>query len=220
MIDMVSVISIVASTVRQEKNMNEIDARNQDCPTPVLMTRAIVEEINPVTLKVIVSNDASKQNVCRYLKSKAYRVTDEQVDDAYQITGTRDQDAGVLAVPVPVSAPDMEKRKILVMVTTDRIGVGDDSLGLKLMVNFIRTLKEFGPDLWRVVLVNNGVKLTIETSAVMDDLEDLEKEGIKLMVCGTCLEHYGISDMKRVGETTNMLDIVTAMHLADKVITM
>jgi selenium metabolism protein YedF len=199
--------------------MKEIDARNQDCPSPVLMTRAIVEETNPVTVKVIVSNDASRQNVCRYLKSKAYLVTDEQVADSYQITATRDQDAAVSA-PVPASAPDVEKRKILVMVTTDRIGFGDDSLGLKLMANFIRTLKEFGPDLWRVVFVNNGVKLTIETSAVMDDLDALEKEGIKLMVCGTCLEHYGISEIKRVGETTNMLDIVTAMHLADKVITM
>jgi hypothetical protein len=39
-------------------------------------------------------------------------------------------------------------------------------------------------------------------------------------VCGTCLTHFGILEQKRAGETTNMLDIVTAMQLADKVISL
>jgi hypothetical protein len=37
-------------------------------------------------------------------------------------------------------------------------------------------------------------------------------------VCGTCLNHFNLIERKQVGETTNMLDIVTAMQLADKVI--
>jgi hypothetical protein len=40
------------------------------------------------------------------------------------------------------------------------------------------------------------------------------------MVCGTCLNHFQLLEQKQVGETTNMLDIVTAMQLADKVITL
>ena len=106
----------------------------------------------------------------------------------------------------------------MVMCTTDRMGFGDDELGLKLMVNFIRTLKEMGPDLWRLVLVNNGVKLAIEGSAVLSELQAYEKEGITILVCGTCLEHFKLLERKQVGITTNMLDIVTAMQLADKVI--
>jgi len=46
----------------------------------------------------------------------------------------------------------------------------------------------------------------------------LEKDGIHILVCGTCLTHFNLLDQKQVGETTNMLDIVTAMQLADKVI--
>jgi len=108
----------------------------------------------------------------------------------------------------------------MVMAATDRIGYGDEQLGLKLMVSFIKTLKEMGPDLWRLVFVNNGVRLAIDDSAVLPDLKELEAGGLRIMVCGTCLNHFNLLERKQIGETTNMLDIVTAMQLADKVITL
>jgi selenium metabolism protein YedF len=86
------------------------------------------------------------------------------------------------------------------------------------MVNFLRTLKEMGSELWRLVFVNNGVKLTIDGSEVLDNLKEYEEEGLKILVCGTCLNHFKLLEKKQVGETTNMLDIITAMQLADKVI--
>ena len=104
------------------------------------------------------------------------------------------------------------------MIATDRIGFGDDELGCKLMISFIKTLKEMGSELWRLVFVNNGVKLTISESAVLDDLKELADDGVHILVCGTCLMHFNLLEEKQVGETTNMLDIVTAMQLADKVI--
>ena len=201
------------------ENMIKIDARNQECPVPVLLTRQVVEEQKPESVQVIVDNDASRQNVSRYLKSMAYLVSDHPVDDEFHVTGVRGPgEANPSEIPEPVCYPGTETRKIMVVVATDRIGYGDDSLGLKLMANFIRTLEELGPDLWRLVFLNNGVKLAIESSVVIDALQKFEKGGVKIMVCGTCLEHYRISELKRAGETTNMLDIVTAMQLADKVI--
>jgi selenium metabolism protein YedF len=98
------------------------------------------------------------------------------------------------------------------------MGHGDDELGAKLMVNFLKTLKEMGPDLWRLVFVNNGVKLTISGSEVLPVLKELEDGGVTILVCGTCLTHFNLLDEKQVGETTNMLDIVTAMQVADTVI--
>jgi len=74
------------------------------------------------------------------------------------------------------------------------------------------------PDLWRLVFVNNGVKLTVNGSAVLDELKSLAENGTQILVCGTCLTHFNLLDKKEVGETTNMLDIVTAMQVADKVI--
>ena len=75
-----------------------------------------------------------------------------------------------------------------------------------------------GDELWRLVFVNNGVKLTIDVSEVLSVLKAYEKDGLHILVCGTCLTHFNLLDKKQVGETTNMLDIVTAMQLADKII--
>jgi len=98
--------------------------------------------------------------------------------------------------------------------------VGDDALGQKLMISFIKTLKEMGGELWRLVFVNNGVKLCIDGSPVLEDLRQYETDGRTILVCGTCLDHFKLLERKQVGQTTNMLDIVTAMQLADKVITL
>jgi selenium metabolism protein YedF len=86
------------------------------------------------------------------------------------------------------------------------------------MKNFIATLKEMGSNLWRLVFLNSGVRLTIEGSPVLDVLVELEKSGVSILVCGTCLNFYGLLEQKKVGETTNMLDIVTSMQVANKVI--
>ncbi|MEZ4525698.1 MAG: sulfurtransferase-like selenium metabolism protein YedF [Desulfobacterales bacterium] len=110
------------------------------------------------------------------------------------------------------------KEKILIVIPTDRMGFGDDDLGKKLMLSFVKTLKEMGPDLWRLVFVNNGVKLCIQGSPALDDLNELSQKGISILVCGTCLTHFNLLDRKAVGETTNMLDIVTSMQVADQVV--
>jgi intracellular sulfur oxidation DsrE/DsrF family protein len=75
-----------------------------------------------------------------------------------------------------------------------------------------------GPELWRLVFVNNGVMLTIDGADTLADLQELADDGLHILVCGTCLTHFNLLEKKQVGETTNMLDIVTAMQLADKVI--
>jgi selenium metabolism protein YedF len=98
------------------------------------------------------------------------------------------------------------------------MGHGDDELGKRLMVNFIKTAKEMD-DLWQIVFMNGGVKLTLENSDAYNDLIALEKNGTRILSCGTCLSHFNLLDKKRAGETTNMLDIITSMQVADKVIT-
>ncbi len=49
-------------------------------------------------------------------------------------------------------------------------------------------------------------------------MQEYAEEGLQILVCGTCLTYFNLLEKKKVGETTNMLDIVTAMQLADKVI--
>ena len=196
--------------------MKEIDARGLACPAPVLQTKAALQEESPASVRVVVDNAASQQNVQRFLESQGFQTALEKDGADYAVIGSCDSAPSVQPQPDPVPASDAIK--IMVMCASDRIGYGDDALGLKLMINFVRTLKEMGNELWRLVFVNNGVKLTIEGSEVLEDLKAYEAAGLKILVCGTCLDHFNLLEKKQVGETTNMLDIVTAMQLSDRVI--
>lgn len=202
--------------------MKEIDARGLACPAPVLHTRATLQQERAEAVRVLVDNAASQENVRRYLESEGFETRLERAGEDYVVVGRCGKAAPPAAQPEPApadAAPAAEpSRKILVLCGADRLGRGDDELGRRLMANFVKTLKEMGPDLWRLVFVNNGVKLTIDASEVLEDLKGYEAAGLKILVCGTCLNHFGLLERKRVGETTNMLDIVTAMQLADKVI--
>jgi len=197
--------------------IRELDCRRLACPAPVLQTKQKIEKENLSEINVIVDNQAAKENVSRFLGTQKFDVSVEKKGTDFYITGKR----GTGATPLqPSVAPqsDSEKKKIMVMIATDRMGFGDDTLGKLLLINFIKTLAEMGEELWRLVFVNNGVKLTIGGSKVLDVLKGYEKEGMTILVCGTCLNHFNLLDKKEVGVTTNMLDIVTAMQLADSVI--
>jgi len=196
--------------------MKEIDARGLSCPAPVLHTKATLEQDHPNAIRIILDNAASQQNVQRFLQSRGFETTLARDGEDFTVVGQGGSEAAAQPQPAPLDRDS--DTKIMVMCATDRFGYGDDDLGLKLMVNFIRTLKEMGPALWQLVFVNNGVKLTIGGSPVLEDLRAYEENGVVILVCGTCLEHFSLLEQKQVGQTTNMLDIVTAMQLADKVI--
>jgi len=196
---------------------SELDCRGLACPAPVLQTKNKIEKENLSEIRVIVDNQASKENVSRFLGTQKFDVSVEQKGTDFYITGKRGT-GEIVSQPPAAPQSASENQKIMVMIATDRMGFGDDTLGKLLLIGFIKTLAEMGDELWRLVFVNNGVKLTIGGSEVLDILKGYEKEGLTILVCGTCLNHFNLLDKKEVGVTTNMLDIVTAMQLADKVI--
>jgi selenium metabolism protein YedF len=196
--------------------MKIIDARKLACPAPVLAAKQAIENEHPAEIQLLVDNDAARQNVMRFLESQSYQAAFETDGPYFRIIGTTDRVSS--STPGPDKSPNPDAQKIMVMVATDRMGYGDDLLGQKLMLSFIKTLKEMGSDLWRLVFVNNGVRLTVSNADTLPDLKEIAQTGVTILVCGTCLTHFNLLDAKQVGETTNMLDIVTAMQLADKVI--
>jgi selenium metabolism protein YedF len=198
-----------------------LDARGLACPAPVLMTKDAVEKDKLGSVEVIVDNEAAKENVSRFLGAQQFSVTTAEEGNDYKICAQHQgYMMGTISKPddSPQPKASEQKQKIMVLIATDRLGNGDDELGKKLIISFIKTIKEMGDELWRLVLVNNGVKLTIDGSPVLEDLVAYENDGLTILVCGTCLTHFGLVEAKGIGETTNMLDIVTAMQLADKVI--
>ena len=198
-----------------------LDARGLHCPAPVLLAKDTLERDDLNALEIMVDNESSRENVTRFLASRGFSVTGIQEGADFLLRAERAAGTGEAKLPessarvLPSTAA-----KTLVLIGSDRLGSGDDELGRKLMISYIKTLKEMGDELWQLIFVNNGVKLTIEQSAVLPELQEYERSGITILACGTCLNHFGLNEAKRVGQTTNMLDIVTAMQLADKVITL
>ncbi len=198
----------------------ELDCRKLDCPAPVLQTKKLLETHALNQVRILVDNDAAVENLTRFLSFHGFEVSVDSDGISSVVEGIKDAAAKKIE---PASAPEKAEtptssRKIMVMISDTRIGRGDEKLGEKLMINFIKTLKEMGEDLWQLVFVNHGVKLSTIDSQVLEELKALEASRINILVCGACLTHLGLMKEKKVGQTTNMLDIVTAMQYADKVI--
>ena len=98
------------------------------------------------------------------------------------------------------------------------MGRGDDELGRKLMKAFIFAVTQQDELPATMLFYNGGAKLTCEGSPVLDDLACLAEQGVEILTCGTCLEHYGIKDKLQVGEVTNMYVIVEKMEKASVVV--
>ncbi|RJR47265.1 MAG: sulfurtransferase-like selenium metabolism protein YedF [Desulfobacteraceae bacterium] len=194
-----------------------LDCRGLACPAPVLQTKNLLDREHPAHIEVKVDNEAARENVSRFLNSQGFSVTVDRQGSEVSIFGRREGDLEKES-PYGEVEKNVGHKKIMVMIATDRVGKGDDELGLKLMASFLKTLKEMGPELWRLVLLNNGVKLAVEGSEFVSSLQELKEQGVGIFVCGTCLNHFGLMALKEVGETTNMLDIVTSMQVADQVI--
>lgn len=199
--------------------MKNLDCRGLPCPQPVILCRAAAED-GVQQMEVLVDNEPAVENVRRFLAAGGTLLRASREKKA--VGGSR----RALKTRAPPSrsqgarqCPDKAgELKTLVLITTETIGRGDESLGSKLMGNFLTTLPELGPRLWRLILINGGVKLATKPGPALEALRGLEQNGVGVLVCGTCLAHYGLSADKAVGETSNMLDIVTSLDLADKII--
>ncbi len=206
----------------------EIDCRNLECPAPVLRTRAAAEDITNLRIRILVDNEAAIENVSRFLSVQNFQVSVDSMMGFSVVEGIRQDTLEIepmknLQEDTTILSEESARHNrphTMILVSSDCLGKGDDELGKKLMVNCIKTLPEMGEELWRMAFINGGVKLTAKGSTLLQDLINLEQSGVDILVCGACLTHFQLLESKAVGVTTNMLDIVTSMQIAQKVITL
>lgn len=200
--------------------MKKIDCRGLACPQPVLETKEAITATPNRVIEVTVDNEASRENVIRFLKNQGWEVRESSGGGGtFIITAAPGQcNLDFNQTSDNQENADNDSSKIMVLITTDTLGRGNDELGKKLMTNFIMTLKEMGDSLWKVVLVNGGVRLARKETDTFEPLKELENSGISILVCGTCIDFFGLMDKERAGQLTNMLDIVTSMQIATKII--
>lgn len=106
----------------------------------------------------------------------------------------------------------------MLFVPSDSLGRGPAELGERLMAAFFHTLLEVTPKPQTIIFMNAGVKLVVEGSAALEDLEALAGQGIELLACGTCLGYFELKERVAVGRVSNMFDISTALLEAGKVV--
>ena len=108
-----------------------------------------------------------------------------------------------------------------VFVGKDFVGDGDLELGRNLMKMALYTLSEAGDPPTSLLFMNAGVKLVAPgEEQVIEAVKKLEEQGTEVLVCGTCLNFFGIADKLSVGEVSNMYDILERMRESAKTITL
>ena len=194
--------------------MKNLDCRNLACPGPVIQVKKALEETPPgESFSVNVGSESSRDNVRRFAESRGAGIHIEE----------RDGGAIRLVITVPLDTEtrrhgDTEVKHPVVFIASETLGQGDDKLGRLLMEGFINTLLDQDriPD--RILFMNAGVKFAVQGSALLKTLGKMIDRGCEILVCGTCLEFFSLSDKVSVGTVSNMFDIQGALLEADSVI--
>jgi hypothetical protein len=111
-------------------------------------------------------------------------------------------------------------KSVLLQVIHDGMGAADPALQHSLLHKYLLLLQENGTLPGAICFYTSGVKMVVEGSPVLDVLQSMEAHGVRLIICKTCLDHYGLLEKVRVGIVGGMGDIIAAQWLADKVISL
>ena len=187
----------------------EVDARGLACPRPVVETKKALDSIETGTVTVLVDNPESRDNVARFAGSRGCRVEVQEEEGVFRLTVVKETGSEV---------PEGKENTIVVLISSDVFGTGDRRLGEILMKAFLNTLWDAETKPVKLLFMNSAVNLTTEGSEVLDTLKLLEKEGVQVFSCGTCLEYYSLTGKLSIGKVTNMYDTVDSLLSADKII--
>ena len=194
-----------------------IDARGKACPTPVIMAKKAISA-GESTFTVLVDNTTAVENLKRLAENQGFDAAAAEAEGVFSVTFTRTGCAACEEAansPLPASGGDWA-----VFVGRDVIGDGDRELGTSLMRMFFYTLSQGEDRPGAVLFMNAGVRLPTLDGQVVEHLRALAAAGVEILVCGTCLNFYGLTEQLQVGAVSNMYDIVARMQKAGKVISL
>jgi len=205
----------------------EVDARGQECPKPVIMTKKELDRIESGVVTTIVDNEVAKDNVCKLAMSYGYSFIIDKKDNDYYIHITKGGVEEKIGMKIEkdeekeaVENKESAFKDLTIAIGSDRMGNGEEKIGRILIKSFIYTVKETIPRPKIMVFYNTGVFLTCEGSEVLDDLKVLEDAGVEIISCGTCLDYYNLKERLKVGQIGNMYTIYEKMSSSKNTITL
>ncbi len=198
--------------------MITVNAMGDNCPIPVIKTKKAMQALTgPETIEVLVDNEIAVQNVTKMATASGGQVSSRKITDGeFKITvqmegalSAEEEEAGCM--------PDARDNTVIV-VSSDRMGEGNDELGKVLIKGFIFAVTQLDTLPKTMLFYNGGATLTAEGSDSLEDLKSLEAQGVEIMTCGTCLDYYGLKEKLQVGTVTNMYSIVETMAKAGRIV--
>ena len=193
-----------------------VNAIGEVCPIPVVKAKKAMEELKEDgVVVVLVDNETAVENLEKLAQQKGFEFSSAKTDDGNYSVEFAVKNAGAQAEGG--TEADAAK-KTVVVVSSDKMGEGSDDLGKMLMKSFLFALSEQEqlPD--TMLFYNGGAKLTCTGSDSLEDLTSLSKRGVNIFTCGTCLNHYDLTEKLAVGEVTNMYVIAETLTKADLIV--
>lgn len=202
--------------------MRTVDTRGQLCPAPLIaVKKALKEALEGEAFLVLTDNGTSYNNLIRFLRDNKTQVSSEEVNGVWTLKVMKNSGAASLSKPEDYCQPDVahfEKGDFIIVISSDKMGEGDDELGRLLIGNFLRAVKDLDKLPAKIVFYNKGVMLAVNGSEHVEHLRQLERMGVEILLCATCVNHFGLGDNLGAGILSNMYTIAEAMTSASKVI--
>lgn len=189
---------------------NIIDCKGLKCPQPVINTKKYFNDITEGTATVIVDNDVANSNISKFAQSNGFTVSSELIDGLYHIKITKS--------PCACNPMSFKQNNLVIIVSNDKMGIGNDELGATLMKSYLYALAESDTLPTDLIFINGGVKLTVEGSDSLINIKTLQEKGVNILSCGACLDFYSLKEKLAVGEITNMYTIVEKMNSSSNTI--
>ena len=187
--------------------MARIDARSKPCPKPVMMTKEALEK-EGLPLEIVVDSGTAAQNVRRFLESRNMSVSIVEEGGIATLTASREERSS--RDPAEIDA-EKKPGDLVFVICTPYLGQPDDSLGDVLMKSLLDTLAGMSTPPSAIALMNGGVLLALPDNSASESLRTMEGKGCRILVCGTCTRHFGITGSISAGVISNMFEIVEVM---------
>lgn len=199
-------------------NIVKVNAIGDNCPIPVVKTKKALDNLEgPAIVEVDVDNEIAVQNINKMVNQKNLTSSVDKVGENHYVVKIQ---SGEITIPQSnnevVVTVEKEEKMILVL-SSDKMGEGDEELGKVLIKGFLYAVTQLDKLPKSVLLYNSGVKLAAHGSDSLEDLKNLEENGVEILSCGTCLNFYELSDKLGVGKVTNMYSIVEELSSATNV---
>jgi hypothetical protein len=112
-------------------------------------------------------------------------------------------------------------KKTVILVRQEGLGSvapADEQFGVDMFDRFLHSLEGLPAKPFAMCFYTQGVKLTCEGSKVLFGLEMMQGMGVRMLICKTCLDHFGLLEKVAVGEVRGMAEISSLLMEADHVI--